>query len=117
LSEYVTTPVILTIGTLFLTFIVVIIAILSLIETHKLKTMKYVIDKANVNVVGAPFGTPRISRKTGSITSMEVKKSLLGRIMDYGTIELQFFGGGKIELENIRYPEKVLTEIQTFLEE
>lgn len=94
-----------------------IIFVLVLLENQRIRTTKYVVDKNNIHAIGSLFGTSHVTRKVSSITSMEVKQSLFGKALGYGDIEIGFFGGGTMRMENISNPGETLNRIQRFIEE
>jgi len=114
-SDYISTPVTLVICVLLFAFVMGLIFVLIIIERRRIKTQRYVIDKDNIHAIGAMFGVSRITKKLSGITSMQIKQSILGGLMNYGNIEIDFFGGGQLIMENIKNPDEVLTKIENFM--
>ena len=53
--------------------------------------------------------------KNSKVESIEIKQTILGRILDYGTIEFSGTGTSKVYFDNVDSPAAVKTEIDDII--
>ena len=82
---------------------------LKLYTTERVITNKRVIYKTGIISVRTE------ELKNSKIESVEIKQTVLGRILDYGTIELSGTGTSKVFFDNVDSPASIKTQIDDII--
>lgn len=82
---------------------------LKLYTTERIITNKRVIYKTGIISVKTE------ELKNSKVESIEIKQTILGRILDYGTIEFSGTGTSKVYFDNVDNPAAVKTEIDDII--
>jgi uncharacterized membrane protein YdbT with pleckstrin-like domain len=98
----------------YFSLLAIALLILDGIIIRKLYT--YEIDEAGVKESFVLFSKRETLIPYNNITKIDLKKSFMGRILNYGDIEIVSSSPTKIVLKGIRNPEKVYKEIKEMFE-
>jgi uncharacterized membrane protein YdbT with pleckstrin-like domain len=102
------------ISVFYFSLLAIALLILDGIIIKKLYT--YEIDKAGVRESFILFSKRETLIPYNNITKIDLKKSFMGRILNYGDIEIVSSSPTKIVLRGIKNPEKVYKEIKEMFE-
>lgn len=83
---------------------------LKLYTTERVITNKRVIYKTGIISIRTE------ELKNNKIESVEIKQTILGRLLDYGTIEFSGTGTSKVYFDNVDSPSAVKSEIDDIIE-
>ena len=83
---------------------------LKLYTTERVITNKRVIYKTGIISIRTE------ELKNNKIESVEIKQTILGRLLDYGTIEISGTGTSKVYFDNVDSPSAVKSEIDDIIE-